>query len=223
MSAIKVHLRPVAMRLAAEWLDAQIAADASVREAIEAREPQFLGFVDQLRKHGTSGASTKRIDIDRALAERIVTGLRDAILDVDSRHLLQTRKDGELPPPVDGQEALVEIMLDVRAALTAKGRPRAEVDPLEAFAVNEGYKRSRRRADRYNPSDYSVERTAEKLGVSKNTAAAAIVEGREAAAIIAEAKRKLPAGARIIWSLIDYKSKTAQFEAVAHAKRPRAK
>lgn len=216
MTAIKVYLRPEAMRMAAEWIDSQLAADENIRPLFQMNFPEALSFFRRLRKRGQLNVATKRMDIDRTVADRLVNVCLPLYKLNDPALLLQGfTDDGKRAPPPSGEGALAEIVLDIHQALhNREGRPTARVDPIETFQTNEVFKRTRPRArsdtNNYRESDPAVIRVAKNAKVSQNTAANLIAMGRDASSVIAEAKQHIPPGTEVLFALVDYKDKTVK-------------
>lgn len=185
---IRPALRVVAMRVAGKWV-----LDSGQKLPKE----KFDFLVSLSRRSGNF------VQMDRAFAERFVSEWTSVIKQHRPDLLLQVRPCSGTP--ASGEEAIAEIVADIREALgKGKGRP-PKIDPLAAYEANLKHKRSRTRSSSGVSGDaYSSELVAESLGVkSKTSIEAAIPKGRETATNISKAKAMLPDGAEVIFVLTD--------------------
>lgn len=185
---IRVGLRVSAMRVAGKWV-----LDSG--QKLPKEKYDFL--VSLSRRSGNF------VEIDRAFAERFVAEWTSVIEQCRPDLLFQVRPCSGTPE--SGEEAIAEIVADIREALEkGKGAP-AKIDPLEAYEANLKHKRSRTRTSSGVAGDpYAIELVAESLGVkSKTCIEAAIRKGRETATNISKAKAMLPDGAEVLFVLTD--------------------
>lgn len=191
---IRVGLRVKAMRVAGKWFQ-----DAVTPEVHENFPKEAFDLLNSFARR-----SGNYIQIERALAERFVIRWTDVLEQRRPDLLFQVRPC--TGAPASGEEAVAEIVADIREALlrNGKGRP-PKIDPLVAFDANSKHKRSRKRSTSGVAGDaYSHELVAKELGVnSKGTIDTAIRKGRETATHINKAKAMLPEGAEILFVYTD--------------------
>lgn len=190
---MRIALRVKAMRVAGKWFQ-----DSLSPKARQDLPKETFDLLDSLARR-----SGNYIEIERALAERFVVGWTDIIEQHRPDLLLQVRPC--TGAPASGEEAVAEIVADIREALRrGRGRP-PKIDPLVAYEANQKHKRSRKmRSSSGAHGRYSHELVAESLGVSsKGNLAAAIRKGLETATNISKAKAMLPDGAEVLFVLTD--------------------
>lgn len=182
------------MRLAGAWFLGHLEAHPRLRQRFRADTLEFMSSMS-IRSGG-------EIKIDRAFAERFVMGWRLLFRSTAPHLCLQARP--HLAPATSGEEAIAEIIADIGAALRRR-RGREPIDPLEAFDINEGHKRTRRRSTAGCVGDeYAHELTARDLGVSsKGAVSEAITKGKRCVAAINQAVSDLPPGSTHLATLTD--------------------
>ena len=218
MSPVKVYLRPIAMRMASEWIDEQLAADASILPRFKRGFLDVVRVFNLLRKNGKVAKETTLLNIDHDVAKRFVETLLPLFVKNAPHRLTQKIfVDSVQLQPGNGEHAIAEVAQEIDMALRKKeGRPMTNADPIVAFEINEKTKRTRCRnnydttAGQYSLFDNSLDATAKAMKISKNSAAHLIKDGRDATTVIEDAKQQIPPGYEVFTTLVDYKDKSVQ-------------
>jgi hypothetical protein len=207
MGDVQVPLRAEAMRLAGDWVIAELTGAPRVRELLPSPIIDFLaGLAHRGRRRHLD---VRKVNLDRALAERLVAGWRHVFRWRAPELLLQLRP---APAPADGLHALAEIVADIQAALRRKRGRQDVADPLEIHELNEKAKGTHG----YGQDVSSREAVMLELGISERTMYHALPLGRGLAEGLHNVKRLLPRGSDVLFVLADYDRKLA----VVHAAAP---
>ncbi len=170
MKRVRIHLRVEAMRVAGKWFLDTVEANPSLKGKFRNDTFEFIASFSQ--------RSGSFVELKKDFARRFIAGWKAVIPPI---YLLQERPC--TCAPVDGLHAIAEIIVDMQQALSkTKGRP-DNIDPVEAYELNEKIKKDRERGR----SEYSSELVAEHFGVSsKGLVSKKIRQGRELIEFIKE-------------------------------------
>ena len=169
-SLVRIKLRVEAMRAAGAWFLNAINENPSLKGKFRDDTFKFIASFSQ--------RSGSFVEIERDFAWRFIVGWKTVI---PPSYLLQLRPCTTIP--VDGLHAIAEIIMDMQKTLSQrKGRP-DNIDPVEAYELNQKTKTNRARGR----SEYSHELVAEHFGVSnKGLISRKVSQGRKLVEFINE-------------------------------------
>ncbi len=163
---IRVKIRVEAARVAGKWFEQEIAHRPQLRSRLQPDSTDFLA--------GLSRRSSPTIKLERAFAQRFVDAWAEVFNRCGRSDLLLQIAHHEDRAPVQGVEAIAELVGDIASTLRRGGGRPEKVDPLEALDAVKSAKKTRQRKSR----DSTIELAAEALGVSVNTAKNARKKGK---------------------------------------------
>lgn len=186
---MRVKFRIETMRLAGAWFLEQLEAHPHLRQRFRG---DTLAFMTSLATR-----TGEEIKIDRTFAQRFVSGWQIILRRLDSELILQPRP--YLGPAITGEEAIAELVGDIKIRLSAK-RGRPPLDPLVALSAVKHHKGARSRGD----AERSHERAMFDLNIkSKGAFAEAVKKGKAIDRRVGDVMKRLPPGTDLHTLLID--------------------
>lgn len=154
---IKVAVRIQTVRAAGRWFESQLETYPFMRDKLD---PEMLKFVTRLSRR--SGSSLR---MDRAFAQSFSQSCINAFAATDHEYLFWGVKEFERRPPVDGVEAVAELVCDITATLFRPEGAPPKLDPVQA---RDAVQKARHSAAPGQKTQ-EVQALAASLGVSPNT------------------------------------------------------
>jgi hypothetical protein len=165
-SRVKVPVRIETLWAVGEWYVDSVAQRPSLADSLRPDAHRFMtGLL--LRK-------SSPLKLDRDFAERFVEAWSEVFIKWNRAGLLVSIADPADRAPVEGIDALAELVADIGSAIRAtEGRPE-RVDAVEAVGMVEAKKVGRQRGQ----AEQAVELAAEEAGVSVKTMERARAKGK---------------------------------------------